>query len=116
MLLSLIFLLLNFSSIFTKGCLSISSSDFCLTCLSTHYENNYLTNLKLGTSTKTILSESSCILKETDKKIRIIYVLNSECSDCSGADAIYNSLPKALEEESKFAIKFHKKIINNLNP
>ena len=108
MLLLLIFLFINFSSIFSKGCLSISLSELCLTCLSTHYENNYLSSLKIGTSTKTSLSESTCILKETDKKTRNIYVLNSVCSDCAGADAIYNNLPKALEEESKLAIKFSK--------
>lgn len=106
MLLLIIFHFLNISAIFSKGCLSISSSEPCLTCLSTHYENNYLASLKIATSTKTTLSESSCILKETDKKVRKIYVLNSDCSDCTGGDAIYNNLPKAFEEETKLAIKY----------
>ena len=109
MFLLVLFLFLGVFSVFSKGCLSISSDEPCITCLSFYFENNYLTDLKIAAASKFSLSEDDCILKENKKLIRNIHVLNSPCSDCLGADATYKTLPEAFEEESKLTIKFELK-------
>lgn len=96
---------------YSKGCLSISSDEPCITCLSSHYEKNYVTDLKIATTAKFSLSENDCILKENQTLIRTVHVLNSKCSECFGADATYTTLPEAFEEESKLAIKFNTKFL-----
>lgn len=103
------FLFIRLISIYSKGCLSISSDESCITCLSSHFESKYLNNLQIATTTKFSLSENDCILKENKKLIRKIHILNSKCSECFGADSTYTSLPVAFEEESKLSIKFYKK-------
>lgn len=99
---------LGITHIYSKGCLSISSNEPCLTCLSSYYENSYLTELKISAVIKKNLVDSNCILKENKKIIRIIHILNTQCIECSGADATYDNLPKAFEEESKLAIRLFK--------
>lgn len=106
MFLLIIIIFLELIQIFSKGCLSISSNEPCITCLSSYYENNYLTELKIAAVTKRTLIEVNCILKNEKKIVRKIHILNSQCFDCSGADATYENLPKAFEEESKLAIRF----------
>lgn len=104
-----IFLFIRIFCIFSKGCLSISSNEPCITCLSSHFENNYLIDLKIAATVKFNLLEDDCFLKDSKRLIRKIHVLNSQCPECFGADAVYTSLPEAFEEESKLAIKFYKK-------
>lgn len=101
------FILFSFQiiSILSKGCLSISSIESCITCLSSNYEKNYLSDLRIAQSTKGTLSDFECIPKLKIKAIRKIHVLNSQCLDCTGADATYENLPNAFEEEAKLAIK-----------
>ena len=112
MFLLVYFVFLRIFCIYSKGCLSISEHESCITCLSSHFENNYLNQLKIAATAKFSISENDCILKENKRLIRKIHVLNSQCPECFGADATYTSLPKAFEEESKLAIKFYKKIRN----
>ncbi len=103
------FVFISLICIYSKGCLSISSDESCITCLSSHFERNYLNNLQIAATEKFSLSENDCILKENKRLIRKIHILNSECSECFGADGTYTSLAEAFEEESKLSIKFYKK-------
>lgn len=85
-------------------CVSIDST--CLTCSSTHYENQYLTDIKLSVSLKKTLLDSNCILKLPNENIRNILILNEPCSSCQAFDKTYPNLLNALEEESRIAAKY----------
>lgn len=100
----------------SKNCLVFdSSSGKCFTCSYTHYEKKYLENVKLSLGSDFFLNEEDCLPKILLANKRKVLILNKECQDCVNFDAKYESLGKALEEESKIAIQLFLKKKNFFN-
>lgn len=84
----------------------ISANDLCLTCSYTHYERNFLNNIRLSVSDNKLLFEQDCILKKSETNKRKILIVKEVCQDCSNFDKTYLNLINALEEESKLAVQY----------
>jgi hypothetical protein len=91
----------------SKKCLNNKLSDNeeqnCQACLPNYYRIDFYESLN---SAPKGFFEMDCILKLPIKNTRTILIINRECSNCEGFDVIYSNLIRALEEESKIALRF----------
>lgn len=85
-----------------ESCIRPIGNNYCLLCSNSFYQLDFSVILKFNSS---VFPAIYCIKKIDQQNTRKILILKNTCENCVGFDAYYFELARALEEESKIALK-----------